>query len=226
MERGEKPEKPLRVIGVIQDFRQHGEYATPEPYALDRIDLTDADAWPPRMLVLKVRAGTPPAFEETLTNRVQSVAKDWSFGVTMLENQRDDKLLGYTGPLTLHAIVAGFLLMMVALGLTGVVWQNVTQRIREIGLRRAKGARIENIHRQILGELVVMTSMALVVGVLLVAQVPLLPLPTDFRWVPMSVFVMSIGLSVLAIYGLTLLWRWYPARLATKIQPAEALHYE
>ena len=77
--------------------------------------------------------------------------------------------------------MAGFLLLMVALGLTGVVWQNVTQRIREIGLRRAKGARIENIHRQILGELVVMTSLALLVGVLLVAQVPLLPLPADLH---------------------------------------------
>ena len=42
---------------------------------------------------------------------------------------------------------------MVALGLSGVVWQNVTQRTAEIGLRRAKGARIGDIHRQILGEL-------------------------------------------------------------------------
>jgi putative ABC transport system permease protein len=115
---------------------------------------------------------------------------------------------------------------MVTLGLTGVVWQNVTQRIREIGLRRAKGARIENIHRQILGELVVMSSLALLVGVLLVAQVPLLPLPADLTWIPVSVFVLSILLSVVAIYVLTLLCGWYPARLATKIQPAEALHYE
>lgn len=225
-ERGEKPPKPWRVVGVIQDFRQHGEYATPEPYAFERVDLTDGEAWPPRMLMIKARAGTTPAFEETLANRLQAVAKDWSFSITLLANQREDKLLGYTGPLTLHAIVAGFLLLMVMLGLTGVVWQNVTQRIREIGLRRAKGARIENIHRQILGELIVMTSMALLVGVLLVAQVPLLPLPEDFRWVPVPVFVLSIVLSVLAIYALTLVCGWYPARLATKIQPAEALHYE
>jgi putative ABC transport system permease protein len=225
-ERGEKPPKPWRVVGVIQDFRQHGEYSTPEPYVFERADLADPEASPPRMLIIKARPGTTPAFEETLTTRLQSVAKDWSFGLALLANQRDDKLLSYTGPLTLLAIVAGFLLLMVALGLTGVVWQNVTQRIREIGLRRAKGARIENIHRQILGELVIMTSLALLVGVLLVAQVPLLPLPTDLTWVPFSVFVLSIPISVLAIYALTLLCGWYPARLATKIQPAEALHYE
>jgi putative ABC transport system permease protein len=225
-EAGEKPPKPWRVVGVIQDFRQHGEYATPEPYVFERADLTDSEAWPPRMLMIRVRPGTTPAFEEKLASRLQSVAKEWSFSITMLTNQRDDKLLSYTGPLALLATVAGFLLLMVTLGLTGVVWQNVTQRIREIGLRRAKGARIENIHRQILGELVVMTSLALLVGVLLVAQVPLLPLPTDVTWVPVSVFIASILISVLAIYALTLLCGWYPARLATKIQPAEALHYE
>jgi putative ABC transport system permease protein len=225
-EAGEKPRKPRRVVGVIRDFRQHGEYATPEPYVFERVDLSDPENGPSRMLIIKVRPGTTPAFEETLANRLQSVAKDWSFNITMLTNQREDKLLSYTGPLTLLAIVAGFLLLMVTLGLTGVVWQNVTQRIREIGLRRAKGARIENIHQQILGELVVMTSLALFVGVLLAAQVPLLPLPADLTWVPISVFVLSIVFSVVMIYALTLLCGWYPARLATKIQPAEALHYE
>jgi putative ABC transport system permease protein len=225
-ERGEKPPKPRRVVGVIEDFRQHGEYATPGAYAFERVDLTDPEAGPSRMLIIKVRPGTTPAFEEKLATRLQSVAKDWSFGITLLDNQRDDKLLSYTGPLTLLAIVAGFLLLMVTLGLTGVVWQNVTQRIREIGLRRAKGARIENIHRQILGELIVMASLALFVGVLLAAQVPLLPLPAGLTWIPLSVFVLSLVLSVVAIYALTLLCGWYPARLATKIQPAEALHYE
>ena len=216
----------MRVVGVIQDFRQHGEYASPENYVIRRVDMSSPDASPERMMIIKLRAGTPPSFEETLAERLQSVAKDWSFGITTLDTQREDKLLQYTGPLSLLAIVAGFLLLMVALGLTGVLWQNVTQRIREIGLRRAKGARIENIHRQILGELIVMTSLALLIGVVLLAQIPLLPLPADFSFIPVSVFILSIVMSVLSIYLITLLCGWYPARLATKIQPAEALHYE
>ena len=44
--------------------------------------------------------------------------------------------------------------------------------------------------------------------------------------VPGGVFVTSIALSVAAIYLLTLACGWYPSRLATKVQPAEALHYE
>src|SRR5262249_38996297 len=77
----------------------------------------------------------------------------------------EEKLQQYLYPAIAFGVVAGFLLLMVALGLTGVVWQNVTQRVREVGLRRAKGARIEDIHRQILGELAVMTSFALIVAV-------------------------------------------------------------
>ena len=78
---------------------------------------------------------------------------------------------------------------MVALGLTGVVWQSVTQRIREFGLRRAKGATIANVRRQVLVEMVIMTSIALLAGVVLVAQLPLLPLPPDLRVVPARVFL-------------------------------------
>ena len=139
---------------------------------------------------------------------------------------RESKLRQYTLPLVAVGTVAGFLLLMVALGLTGVVWQSVTQRIREFGLRRAKGATIVNIRHQVLVEMIIMTSLALIAGVLLLAQLPLLPLPSGLDSIPAGVFVISIAISVTAIYVLTLLCGWYPSRLATRVQPAEALHYE
>jgi putative ABC transport system permease protein len=72
--------------------------------------------------------------------------------------------------------------------------------------------------------MVIMTSLAVVVAVILVAQLPLLPL--DFDSIPPGVFTVSIAISAAAIYVLTLLCGWYPSRLATRIHPAEALHYE
>ena len=155
-----------------------------------------------------------------------AAAGAWSFEVEPLDTMRVDKLREYMIPLMVVGTIAGFLLLMVGLGLTGVVWQSVTQRIREFGLRRAKGATIRHVRAQVLTEMMIMTSLALLVAVVLVAQLPLLPLPSEMQVIPAPVFIGSIVISVIAIYGLTLLCGWQPSRLATRIQPAEALHYE
>ena len=217
-----------RVIGVVEEFRQSGELSSSGNYLFYRmrLDGPDPKASLPERIFVRLRPGTTAAFEEPLVKRAMAVANSWSFEVQPLDTMRRDKLRQYTLPLAIVGTIAVFLLLMVALGLTGVVWQSVTQRIREFGLRRAKGATIPNVRTQVLVEMMIMTSIALVVGVLLVAQLPLLPLPTEIAVVPAGVFVASIAISVAAIYLLTLACGWYPSRLATKIQPAEALHYE
>jgi putative ABC transport system permease protein len=223
----EKPEVK-RVVGVFEDFRKDGELSAPENFMFERVHLDDSvpKAALPDRLVVRVAPGTPAAFEETLVKRLLAEAPNWSFEVAHEDAMRESKLRQYTVPLASVGTVAGFLLLMVALGLTGVVWQSVTQRIREFGLRRAKGATIADIRRQVLVEMVIMTSIALLVGVVLIAQLPLLPLLSDINVIPAGVFVISIAISAAAIYLLTLLCGWYPSRLATRVQPAEALHYE
>ena len=104
--------------------------------------------------------------------RAMAVAADWSFEVQPLDAMRETSCGSTSTPLIVIGTIAGFLLLMVALGLTGVVWQSVTQRIREFGLRRAKGATIANVRRQVLIEMVIMTSLALLVGVVLLGQLP------------------------------------------------------
>ena len=101
------------------------------------------------------------------------------------------------------------------------MWQSVTQRIREFGLRRAKGATIADVRAQVLIEMVIMTSLALIVGVALLAQLPLLPLPSELRVIPAPVFVGSIVVSVAAIYLLTLALRLVaePARHPDRSRP-------
>ena len=161
----EKPEVK-RVIGVIEEFRQHGELSTPDRYLFHRLRLDDANpkASLPDRAYIKLRPGTTAAFEEALVKRALTVAPNWSFEVRSVDLMREDKLRQYSIPLIAVATVAGFLLLMVALGLTGVVWQSVTQRIREFGLRRAKGATIANVRHQVLVEMTIMTSLALIAG--------------------------------------------------------------
>jgi putative ABC transport system permease protein len=217
-----------RVIGVIEEFRQNGELSTAGNYSFFRmrLDGPDPKADLPDRIFVRLKEGTPAAFEETLVKRAMAVATNWSFEVEPLDTMRQDKLRQYAIPLLVIATIALFLLLMVALGLTGVVWQGVTQRIREFGLRRAKGATIVAVRRQVLVEMVIMTSLALVAALALLAQLPLLPLPSEMQIVAGPVFLASLAFSVVAIYLVTLACGWYPSRLATRIEPAEALHYE
>jgi putative ABC transport system permease protein len=217
-----------RVVGVINEFRQDGELSAPQNYLFYRmrLDSADPEVNPPERILVRLAPGTPASFEESLVKRAMAVAGAWSFEVQAVEDMRTDKLRSYTTPLMVVGTIAGFLLLMVGLGLTGVVWQSVTQRIREFGLRRAKGATIPNVRTQVLSEIAIMTSLAVIAAVVLIAQVPLLPLPSDLTGIPASVFIASIVVTVIAIYVLTLACGWQPSRLATRIQPAEALHYE
>jgi putative ABC transport system permease protein len=216
------PRPAKRVIGVIHDFRQYGEFGAPGGHMFHRISLeTNKDV--PRLLMVKVKPGTTAAFEETLIQRLQGVAKDWSFKVHPLSEMRALNHRERLAPVLAVALVAAFLLLMVALGLTGVLWQNVTQRTREIGLRRAKGATARNIYGQIVGEILLMTTLSLALATVLVFQLPVLGLVSD---VAPRVLVASVVFSVAALYLLTALCGLHPARLAARVQPAEALHYE
>jgi putative ABC transport system permease protein len=211
-----------RVVGVIRDFRQYGEFSGLGGYLFNRTGYSATDE-APRLLMVKVHPGTTAAFEETLTQKLQGVAKDWSFKVQPLSELRATNHRERLAPVLAVSLVAGFLLLMVALGLTGVLWQNVTQRTREIGLRRAKGATARNIYAQIVGEILMMTTLSLGLAVVLVLQLPFLGILGD---VAPRVLVASVLVSVAALYVLTALCGLHPARLAARVQPAEALHYE
>jgi putative ABC transport system permease protein len=215
-----------RVIGVVEAFREDGELDGMANYVLYRKNLANPTSRrdrPPRNILVKVQPGTTADLEERLIRRLQSVAPEWSFDVGRLEDARASAISIAMAPLMAVGLIAAFLMLMVALGLLGVLWQNVTQRVREIGLRRAKGAPRERVQRQILGEIAVMTSLALGVGLAVAVQLPLLDV---IYFVPTRVYVIAFGISVAAIYLMTLLCAWYPSRMATRIEPAEALRYE
>jgi putative ABC transport system permease protein len=215
----------LRIVGVIDDFRKDGEYSPPDTVliARNRLDDPRETVFPPRRLLVRVRPGTTVAFEEKLVARLRAAAPDWTFQSEPLEAKRSEARLAYIGPLAAAGVVAVFLLIMVALGLTGVLWLNVTQRTREIGVRRAKGATVANIQQQLVGEVVVLTTLAVIVGVVLVAQFPLLDLYGD---VPTAVYLAGLAMALVAIYALTIACAYVPSRLAGRVQPAEALRYE
>ncbi len=220
--------RPKRVVGVIDDFRRQGELsmAVPLLFLRQSLDAPLEDLSLPDVLQIRVRPGTTAAFEETLLGRFRVLAPTWSFTVRPIEVLREGMLRDNIVPLSIITTVAAAMLLMVALGLTGVVWQSVTTRTKEFGLRRAQGASARNVGRQVIVELVVTVSFAIVLGCVLLIQIPLLPLPAWMTVVPRPVFVSGVIAAIVAVYSVTILCAWYPSRLATRITPALALRDE
>lgn len=221
---GESIGRPRRrVVGVVDDFRKAGELSGAGPFFIGRQRPTDMAYRPYRNLVLEMAPGTPAAYEEVVLERLGAVAPDWTFGVQPLAAMRETSFRLRLAPLVVGGVIALFLLAMVALGLVGVLWQNVVQRTRELGLRRAAGATRGDVRRQISMELLLLTSLALGLGTLLLVQLPVLDLLPALG---AGVFAAGLLLAVALMYALVLAAAAYPAWLASRVQPAEALRWE
>ncbi|HYR27902.1 MAG TPA: FtsX-like permease family protein, partial [Thermoanaerobaculia bacterium] len=155
--------------------------------------------------------------------RLEAIAPEVTFRLRHMDQMRDLALRARFTPLIFGGIVSLFLILMVALGLTGVLWQNVTKRTREIGLRRAMGAGGATVRWQILTEVALLATIALIIGSILVLQLPILG---AFAIVTKPAFVIGFLGALATIYTLTVLCGLYPSWLASRLQPADALRYE
>jgi putative ABC transport system permease protein len=213
----------FRIVGVMDHFRPRGEFQSTDTNFMVARALDGATVHRLEMVV-KLKPGTHRAFEEKLMTRLKQVQNAWDFEVTPLEEQRLNQMRQTLVPLSVVAIVAAFLLVMVGFGLFGVLWQNTTRRIPEIGLRRAIGASAGNIYGQIIGEQMMLSSFAMVIGLVLLVQLPLTgALGSFLDW---KVFAGAAVLSMTVIYLISLLCALYPGWRASRLSPTEALHYE
>ena len=213
-----------RVVGVIRSYRKAGEFADTPYAAFQPLSLTDPERGrAPWIYVIRVSPGTPAVFEEDLLKSLHAEAPEWTFTVGSVELERQRYIRGRLQPLAFGATLAGFLILMVGMGLLGVLWQNVTSRTQELGLRRALGATASAVRNQIIGEIVVLTAIALFIGSVLFLQLPLLGV---LSFVGIGVFVSAIVASSLVIVPFVILCGLYPGWLATQVEPSRALQYE
>jgi putative ABC transport system permease protein len=213
----------FRVVGLMDTYRDRGPLMAPVPFVMIRYT-PGATQWQPRTILLRVAPGTPRGFEAKLNQRLKAVRNDWGYQIAPLKSMRASMLKEQLTPLVVMAVIASFMLLMVAFGLFGVLWQNTTRRIPEIGLRRAIGARAGDIYRQIIAEQMLICSFAMLVGLALLVQLPLTGAFADtLNW---PVFAGAAGLSMAVIYLLSFVCSLYPGWRASRLDPAAALHYE
>ena len=213
----------LKITGIIADFRNHGEFMSPTNFVLTRYSPLSGE-YAPRTVLLKVKPGTERSFEAKLSAQLKLVRNDWSYRISPLGDLRTSMMREAVVPLIVLAVIAAFLLLMVAFGLFGVLWQNTTRRIPEMGLRRATGATAGSIYRQIIIEQLLLTSLAMGVGLLLLVQLPITGvLGENLSW-PLFGLATLISTSIMAL--VSVLCALYPAWRASRLSPSEALHYE
>ena len=120
--------------------------------------------------------------------------------------------------------IAGISLLVGGIGIMNIMLASVTERTREIGIRRAIGARRSQIVMQFLIEALVLSVFGGLIGMALGLAIPLLV--TAFAGMPTVVtpwsLVLSFGISV----GVGIGFGIYPAMRASKLDPIIALRYE
>ncbi|QKG57381.1 ABC transporter permease [Hymenobacter sp. BRD128] len=215
-------DEDLRVVGLLERFRADGDLEAPRPAILLRVSPQDTTLNEASTLLLRVRPGAGAELERQMSTAILASAKGWNVGITALTEQRAAQLKHTLTPLVALGLVCGFLILNVALGLFGVLWQTINQRRAELGVRRALGATAGAISAQVVGEVLVVTTFGLVLGLLVAMQFPLLG---AFE-VPAGVYITAMGLAVVGLYVLATICALYPGRLAAGIQPAVALREE
>ena len=129
----------------------------------------------------------------------------------------------------LLAVIGGISLVVGGIGIMNIMLATVTERTREIGIRRALGAKRRDITMQFLIEAVVQTTLGGLIGVALGLTIIFAGPPLWKLFganLPAKLHQMSICLSVAVAVAVGVVFGWYPAWRASMLDPIEALRHE
>jgi putative ABC transport system permease protein len=209
-----------QIIGVVGDVREFGldHPPVPEVYAPQKIN-------PAPGVVLVRTAAEPTRLAKALTVAIHDI--DPLTAVTRiktLEQARYESMANPRVTTSLLALFAGLALMIATAGIGGIMALNVSQRVREIGIRIALGARPTNIVRMVLGQGLILTLFGVGIGAVGAMALTGLVKSLLFEVPPTDVLTFcGVGLTLLTAAAVA---SYLPARRAAAIDPNDALRSE
>ncbi|SHE44178.1 putative ABC transport system permease protein [Tissierella praeacuta DSM 18095] len=120
--------------------------------------------------------------------------------------------------------IAAISLLVGGIGVMNIMFVSVTERTREIGTRKAIGARRKDILLQFLVESVIVSGIGGIIGTII--GVGLAFIVSSFIKIPPSVSIKTIAIAWLFSAGVGIFFGIYPANKASKLDPIDALRYE
>ncbi|WP_432540619.1 ABC transporter permease [Kineococcus sp. SYSU DK002] len=203
-------------FGVSQDNEIHVPITTAQRlFSIDRVDA---------FAVKAPSASSVEELSERLWRAMKAQYPDQTFSAVT-----QTQILGVVGQIlglltAVLAAIAGISLVVGGVGVSNIMLVSVRERTREIGLRKALGARQRDVLVQFLVEAVLLTSVGGVLGIAIgvagsVAVDRLSPLPAAIEWwSPVVAFVVSAAVGI--FFGV------FPARRAGRLDPVVALRSE
>lgn len=224
---------PFRIIGVLNSKGsgamgndQDDMVIIPYTTAMERVDGID---YLRMIYVVGKDENGIDRLQSDIENllRVRHGIKDTNLDDFNIQNMNSimETMEQTTGTLTLFlGAVAAISLVVGGIGIMNIMLVSVTERTREIGVRKALGATYNVIVTQFLIEAVVISLMGGIIGIILgVGSSKLIGMASGLSTVisiPTIIMSFAFSMAIGLVFGI------YPARKAAKLNPIDALHYE